>query len=210
MKLFANTPPDFWEQLVSKAYWQVFLSVITAFTVAYVTHLFIERRNRNKKLLEAISDFRRYGYELQQAISNRYQCEIFTNVYAALYRITGDKDYHEQHKYEVNKMPDLSFGLSAAYGKVYKTISLIEQLLPEKYIKNARPYLIKVINYRAYNIPDTDKLTKVEEVLAYRDEWTHTLAAMITSHTKENVNKAYEALTTRTSKARSLVRLIIG
>lgn len=184
---------DFWAQLVNKAYWQVVFALIVAFATSYANNLFVRRRDEQTRLREAISNFHSYGYQLQQVVSNRLQCETYVNFYAELNRLTEDPIYVEQQKIEVNNMPNLSLSVSRAYGDLYKTISILEQHLPSTEVKKLETYFDALRNYKFFIVPELSA-SSMDDVIKYRDKTTKAISVWISDNIKSNTNTAYKIM----------------
>jgi hypothetical protein len=164
-------PHDFWKDITEKGYWQVAVALITAFAVAYFTNLYAESRANKVNIREAISDFKRYNYELQQTISNRHQSEIFSNYYSVYQNLhPSDDSIKVQHQKHINEMPELSMKVSEKYGQVVKSISLLEQLLPNKKLKKLEKKFEKILYHPTLPVAEPSLGLNDQQLNAYRDE----------------------------------------
>lgn len=196
---------DIWEAIATHPIWQVVIILLTSFATAYFTNHFLTRRNNNTKRLEAISDFKRYGYELQQALSERMQSEIFCDFYSSMHTLTKDDDYLEQHKIQVANMPKLSLGVSAAYGQVYKSASLIQQLTT----KSQKTHMLdEVLEYRTPVIHRVKNDATVDDVLKHKDACTRELTIWIHKNIKKKVDAAYAQLISKPSSSQRLHNIL--
>lgn len=118
----------FWQQLTDTAYWQVLLALL----VAYSTYYFTDRSRRKAQLARAKSQATRFGYELQQAYSNRLQSELKSNYYELLAKFqTNETDrsfFLDVAKQEAFKNPEQSIQVSQIYGRLIENYGIIEQL----------------------------------------------------------------------------------
>jgi hypothetical protein len=181
----------FWENLASTAFWQVVLVLLTAFLTAYFTHFFIRRRVIEKKRTEALSDFRRYGYELQQVYSNRLQSDIFYYFYSAMFELTKNDEYHQHLKIQIDRMPELSIEFSKAYGRLYKSISLLEQLIKKDKMQKVSELVDTLINYKVFIVPKPPANADVDALREYRDHNTLVVARHIDKHIRNTVDDIY-------------------
>lgn len=184
----------FWETFSSTPFWQIILILLTALLTNYFAHLFMRKRNDRRKRLEALSDFKRFGYELQQIVSNRLQCEIFHNFYEAAYRLSKDGDFLDHQKIEVARMPELSLECSKAYGRLHKTVSLLEHLTGKRKWNSVEMELDDLMEYQLPTIAPVSDATIYEELPKYRDHSTKQLALWIDENIKQNVKKVYSGL----------------
>jgi len=189
---------DFWTQLTNRAYWQVILALIVAFATSYANNVFLSRRNKRHLLIEAISDFHRYGYELQQIVSNRLQSEALVEFYSELSRITKDPMYVEQQKIEVNNMPVLSLEVSKAYGNLYKTIAILEQQLPSQDTKKLEQYFNNLRDYNLFLIPKLVANSE-DDARKYWEETARGISLWIHKNIKSNTSSAYKVLAKKDS-----------
>lgn len=126
--MVAHTHESFWQALTDTAYWQVFLALL----VAYTTYYFTDRSRRKSKLAQAKSQAIRFGYELQQAYSNRLQSELKSNYYELASKFqkkeTDRSFFLDIAKQEALSNPNQSLLISQIYGRLIENYGVIEQL----------------------------------------------------------------------------------
>lgn len=124
------------ENITNHAWWQIAMILLTALISTMLAYYFSDRSKRKARMVTSKGVIRRFGYELQQAYSNRLQSELNSNYYELLYGILKSKEdkkfFREMAKEETLNIPKQSIEISWVYGRLMEQLSILEQLASSK------------------------------------------------------------------------------
>lgn len=158
------------ESLVDQAWWQIFIVILTAFSVSFLGYFFSVRSNKKTQLTLSKANLSRHAYRLDQTLASYLESLLNSYYYMTAVNHTIKEDQGRQFelmKMEGARSPELALEISRIHGEMIEEFSVIQQLAGINSTKRLENAFNELVYFEGYNIPRPDNTTTQKQANDY-------------------------------------------